>query len=559
MAAKKSVSTKQNWNKCIAVILVMLIPFVIYVVVTSSFIINPSTGLIQLIKQDQSLIVFIALLFVIPGYIAIMIVLYKIDKDKRRDLTHIIFIILIGLVVSMFFTIREEWIPSPEIVSNTSFSNMSVAVQRISPLNIPIKSVITPINNDIYVTIYNYTPIEPVSVTMSSPPNTIFKYQKLESLSLNKSSPYDQQSNSFVYKTKTDARHTGLIYNSTNEYVINIDYRNTSKLQKQMTTPTSALQKTSKTSISVPTLDQVRITNVTAFSPTNASQTIDKDINTRWFSLGDRQSINYTFDKNYDVSIVGIAFFKGNNRSYSFEINGQEFNSSAKTINLENFTLKTPITNTKTLQIIGHGNTENMYNSLTEVNIYGKPSPLIPIKSPSTPKSEAIIYHNSVPFQWTIRMTDLSLTAYFWIVMTGVVASRFMSLILSKIEGLGKKNTKDFENNIQRIRWQDGLGIMFSFIIALVLFSSFKQANTLTTTILFNISIAFAFGFGFDKTLEVAPRFDPRFSLKKRDDDNDVDIERIPQSPGEEPPQPPGGEEPPQPPGDEEPPQPPER
>jgi hypothetical protein len=49
--------------------------------------------------------------------------------------------------------------------------------------------------------------------------------------------------------------------------------------------------------------------------------------------------------------------------------------------------------------------------------------------------------------------------------MTGVVASRFMSLILSKIEGPRKR---DFENNIQKIGWQDALGILFSFVIALV-------------------------------------------------------------------------------------------
>ncbi len=533
---------------------VCIVLLIIYFVLLTHFVVME---VLKPIKDDPSLIILLALLFVVPSYIAVMIAQYNVNREKRRDLTHVIFMILIGLIISLFFTIHDEWVPSPETVSTVDFDNMSVSVQKPSPWLIPIRSAVDELNQNIFVTIRNYTSIDPVSVSMSPPTNTIFEYKRFTPY--NRSDEYSQRSKAFIYNSTINARHTGMIFNSTNEYVINIDYRNISKSTVFPSAAKLPLPKNFTAGSSLPSLRIVNITNITASEPINKSQAVDNNLNTRWSAFGDRHSITFSFDKGYDVSIVGIAFYKGNIRNASFEINGQLFNSSGNTLMLQNFTLKSPQVNTKSLQIVGHGNTIDMWNSFTEVKIYGKPT--FPTIVPVSKKPDATIYHASIPFQWTIRMTDLSLTTYFWIVMTGVVSSRFMSLILTKIEGPRRRNKEEFENNIQTIGWQDALGILFSFIIALVLFSSFKQANTLTTTILFNISIAFAFGFGFDKTLEVAPRFDPRFSLKRRDEneneEKDVDVENHPKAPGnEEPPQPSGNEEPPQPSGNEEPPQP---
>jgi hypothetical protein len=58
-----------------------------------------------------------------------------------------------------------------------------------------------------------------------------------------------------------------------------------------------------------------------ASKPLNRFNTIDNNLNTSWSAIGDVQSINYTFDKSYNVSKVGIAFYKGNVRENFFEIN----------------------------------------------------------------------------------------------------------------------------------------------------------------------------------------------------------------------------------------------
>lgn len=511
------------------VYLVCIVGLIIYLLALTCLII---ITLLEQIKTDRSITVLIALLIIIPLYISVILMKRTSDR-KRMDLTHIVFAILVGLAISLLITVQEEWVPHPVTESSISFKNMTVIVQRTSPLYIPIKSIVQPsayAKEPIRVTMYNQTPIEPVSVSMSAPANTIFEYEAFRNISKNYG--YDPQSRTFVYYTEVGARHNGQVFNSTNEYVINIAYRNMSKPQPNPTGNTIP-SKLSAGTIFLP-LTNLNITNVTGTVSTNTSNTIDNNPDTRWIANGVGESITFTFDKGYNVSKVSIAFFKGDVRQNYLEINGQLFNSSGKTTGLENFTLRTPLINTRTLQITGNGNSGGgnslpTYNSFTEVKIYANTPAPVPTKNITAPTNSGIdskIYHNSVPFQWTIRMTDLSLTTYFWIVMAGVVTSRFMTLILDKSEEhrLHGKRDKD----MQEIGWKDGLGILFSFIIALILFSSFReQVSSLTTMILFNISIAFAFGFAFDKTLEVAPRFSRRYraDLAPTDKNGDTDAE----------------------------------
>ena len=489
-----------------------MIVLIIYVVLVACFFIIPHLAQIQ---KDARLILFVALLLMIPSYIAIMIAQYKLDQ-KRRDLTHVIFVILVGLGISLLTTVEEEWVAFPSGVSSTSFKNMSVSVERISPFTIPLNSFIHPSNYSnipVTVTIYNYSSIEPVSVSMSTSSNTIFDYKGFQ----NKSNGYDPRTKSFVYSTGISARHTGQVFNATNEYIINIAYRNISVPQNNTITAKNFSTISSATTNSISNLTMVNITGITASKLLNRFNTIDNNLNTSWSADGNGQFISYTFDKGYNVSKIGIAFYKGNVRENFFEINGQQFNSSGKTTELENFTLKAPLINTKSLQIIGHGNSgggesKPTYNAFTEVKVYRNTSATPPkiVRPPPKVIPDNRIYQNPVPFQWTVRMTDLSLTTYFWIIMAGVVTSRFMSLILEKTEA--HRGQGDHDKNFQIIDWKDGLGILFSLIIALILFSSFKeQLSSLTTMVLFNISIAFAFGFGFDKTLEVVPRFSSRY------------------------------------------------
>lgn len=102
----------------------------------------------------------------------------------------------------------------------------------------------------------------------------------------------------------------------------------------------------------------------------------------------------------------------------------------------------------------------------------------------------------TIPFNWTVVMKDLGWLNYLWIVMAGVVASRFITFIADT------KKTEPI--NIDRT---ESLWIAFTFIIAILAFASFKDNVTLGSIVLFNVLIAFAFGFGSQKVLELARAF----------------------------------------------------
>jgi len=135
------------------------------------------------------------------------------------------------------------------------------------------------------------------------------------------------------------------------------------------------------------------------------------------------------------------------------------------------------------------------------------------VTNTTNPYTITILYLNSTSgkpilqslpliFNWPIKTLDFSLIAYFWIVLIGVISSRALSRAIKQKED--DPNNKLTSTELHNI---DYVWILFSFIIALLIFSSFKQQVSLTTHIIANISAAFAFGFGFDKVLEVAERF----------------------------------------------------
>jgi hypothetical protein len=117
----------------------------------------------------------------------------------------------------------------------------------------------------------------------------------------------------------------------------------------------------------------------------------------------------------------------------------------------------------------------------------------------------------SVPFSWPIKTMNMSIFSYFWIVLIGVLVSRLLSLVLDKLEEIQKAPDKVRKQEIESkpivLNIHDYIWITFSFIIAILIFSSFSTQVDLTTNIIINISLAFGFGFGFDKVLEVAKRF----------------------------------------------------
>ncbi len=102
----------------------------------------------------------------------------------------------------------------------------------------------------------------------------------------------------------------------------------------------------------------------------------------------------------------------------------------------------------------------------------------------------------TIPFEWTIIMKDLPWLNYLWIVMAGVVASRFITFIAD--------TKKEDPIDIDRT---ESLWIAFTFIIAVIAFASFKENVILGNIGIFNVLASFAFGFGSQKVLELTRVF----------------------------------------------------
>lgn len=105
---------------------------------------------------------------------------------------------------------------------------------------------------------------------------------------------------------------------------------------------------------------------------------LDNNLATRWSASGDGQWIQFCLGDTLTVSAVQIAFYNGNTRISTFDIqtslDGNSFitvsanrTSSGISLNLENFSI-TP-TAAKYVRILGHGNNLNAWNSFTEVKI----------------------------------------------------------------------------------------------------------------------------------------------------------------------------------------------
>ena len=107
-----------------------------------------------------------------------------------------------------------------------------------------------------------------------------------------------------------------------------------------------------------------------------AENTLDNDLSTRWSAEGDGQYIEYCLEEVIDLNTVSIAFHKGDVRTATFDLSvsedGENYrtvlskqNSSGNTLGLQKFIFE-PIA-AKKIRITGYGNSENAWNSITEV------------------------------------------------------------------------------------------------------------------------------------------------------------------------------------------------
>ncbi|GAA4848838.1 polysaccharide lyase family 7 protein [Algivirga pacifica] len=110
-----------------------------------------------------------------------------------------------------------------------------------------------------------------------------------------------------------------------------------------------------------------------------ASNVLDGDLNTRWSGNGDGAYITLDLGSVDTVSSLDIAWYKGNERSSYFDILlgsstsnlSQVYtgSSSGNTLDPESYDFTS--TPARYIRIVGHGNSSNTWNSITEVTAYG--------------------------------------------------------------------------------------------------------------------------------------------------------------------------------------------
>ncbi|MDF7825439.1 Ig-like domain-containing protein [Pontiellaceae bacterium B12227] len=114
--------------------------------------------------------------------------------------------------------------------------------------------------------------------------------------------------------------------------------------------------------------------------PNVPSNTIDGNLGTRWSAQGDGQWIRYDLGAEVNVYSLEVAWLNGASRQSSFHIETSNddanwtaltatLQSSGTTTNLEAVAV-TP-TLARYVRIVGHGNSANTWNSITEVEIWG--------------------------------------------------------------------------------------------------------------------------------------------------------------------------------------------
>ncbi|MGJ8653615.1 MAG: discoidin domain-containing protein [Opitutaceae bacterium] len=125
--------------------------------------------------------------------------------------------------------------------------------------------------------------------------------------------------------------------------------------------------------------------------------TVDEDLDTRWSAQGDGQWIRYDLGALQNVNYLKIAWLNGASRVSTFEIEvseddstwtsvtGGTVDSSGVTADLE--IVDVTDTLSRYVRIVGYGNTQNAWNSILEVEIWGSTPapPPIPTNLAATP------------------------------------------------------------------------------------------------------------------------------------------------------------------------------
>jgi hypothetical protein len=120
------------------------------------------------------------------------------------------------------------------------------------------------------------------------------------------------------------------------------------------------------------------------------ANTVDNNLNTRWSAEGDNQWIAYDLGSARTVGYLRIAVYLGNQRRNVFDIQTSGNGTSWTTIwsaessgtTTQEQTYDFPDVQTRYIRYLGHRNSVNNWNSLTEVSIFATPATTPPPPPP---------------------------------------------------------------------------------------------------------------------------------------------------------------------------------
>ncbi|MCU7549943.1 discoidin domain-containing protein [Chitinophagaceae bacterium LB-8] len=164
------------------------------------------------------------------------------------------------------------------------------------------------------------------------------------------------------------------------------------------------------TPVSITSPQRVTITAVLASSAQDsnvAANTLDSNYLTRWSAYGNNQWIRYYFTDLVTLNNVKIAWYRGDERSHSFNLQVSQDSihwttvysgqSSGKTTTFESYTIA-PVS-TRYIRIVCHGNSSNLWNAITEVEFIKVTDPAsqqLPVEA-ITVTNEPIIFSPFLP------------------------------------------------------------------------------------------------------------------------------------------------------------------
>jgi len=147
--------------------------------------------------------------------------------------------------------------------------------------------------------------------------------------------------------------------------------------------------------------------------------TMDCDLGTRWSAEGDGEWIQFDLGSQQNIGSVNIAFYNGNVRTSTFDLEVSDdagtwssagtFTSSGTTLNVEAFDITDQTA--RYIRYVGHGNSVNAWNSITEFEIT---SGLVDTEPPTAPSSLSASNstQTSIDLSWNASTDNVGVTGY---------------------------------------------------------------------------------------------------------------------------------------------------